>query len=55
MNQLKVGTEDPEDIGEAVETPTEGEAYVKTRVVIHHRSLLKRKSKLTGGRLGQKL
>ena len=40
MNQLKVGTEDPEDIGEAVETPTEGEAYVKTGVVIHHLSLL---------------
>ena len=29
MNQLKVGTEDPEDIGEAVDVPTVGEAYVK--------------------------
>ena len=32
LNQLKVGTEEPEDPGEAVEFPTEGEAYVRRAV-----------------------
>ncbi len=53
MNQLKVDTEDPEDTGEAVETPTEGEAYVKTRVVIHRQSLLQEEEQAEGGRLVQ--
>ena len=32
LNQLKVGTEEPEDPGEAVEFLTEGEACVKRAV-----------------------
>ncbi len=32
MDQLKVGTEDPEDIGEAVDVPTVGKAFVKRAI-----------------------